>query len=540
MIITHVKRSPFQLRWYQTEAVEAFNKYVAEGGRATLISASTGSGKTLIIADIAKQYVLKHKQVLILTHRKELIQQNEKTLKKHISNVKIGVISASCKRKEFEGDVLIGGIQTVIRNLEKIPYTNLLIVDEAHHISTDSQTSYYRVITHLRNLNPDLIVLGLSATIYRLDQGLLYEGNDRLFDSCCYEVGIAKLMEEGYLCPLISKSSSKVINVKKLHTKMGEFDQQELQIEADNEELTNHVVQELVTKCADRKSWIIFTTGVKHSEHVSEKLTELGITNAIITGETEPEVRADIIERFKNGEMRAIVNCAVLTEGFDNPDIDAVVLLTATKSPNKYVQCLGRGLRISDKKKDCLVLDYGENVMRLGFLTDVKIPKESKREKKDVKECPDCHLLVKLNTKTCPECGHIFGGGVKKLNHVHYSYDGDIVGTGKKERLNTDSPHWNEVVGVTYKVHHKEGKEDTFQIVYQCKEREYVSTFLSMSPRAHPYAYSKSLDFVKNMLGGKALTIEQCTNECKSWKVPNEIFIVKNGDYKRIKNYHFS
>lgn len=532
MNIIKISRSPYTLRWYQEEAIQAFNDYVKNGGHSTLISASTGSGKTLIIAEVTKQYANQKKQVLILTHRKELIEQNENTLNLHAKTISTGVISASCKRKEYDAQVLIGGIQTVIRNTQKLPPVDLLIVDECHHISRDSETSYGKLINKLKENNPNLIILGLTATPYRMDDGLLYEGEGAIFDSCCYDVSIALLMEQGFLCQLVSRGSAQKIDTSHLHTRMGDFDQKELQEVADDAKLTDYVVKDVIKKCADRKHWILFTTGLRHSAHVCEKLSELGITNASIDGTMDTTTRERIISDYKSGKIRCIVNCNVLTEGFDFPSIDALVLLVSTKSVNKYLQIMGRALRISPEKKDCLVLDYGENVVRLGFITDVKIPtKENKQEKKDVKECPNCHLYVKLHTKVCPECGHEFVSAPRRLNHSHVAYDGELV---------EFHPHWVKVNKVSYGIHHKEGKPDTFRVSYKCEDNMVYNKYLSISSKAHPYAYEQSVKFIKTQLCGKALDIDDAVLECRTWKVPNEIFVSKTDNgFIEIKNLMF-
>lgn len=533
MNIIKVSKSSYELRWYQEEAINAFNSYVSSGGHSTLISASTGSGKTLIIAEVTKQYARQNKQVLIITHRKELIEQNEATLNKHDKTITTGVISASCKRKEYDGQVLIGGIQTVIRNTQKLPKVDLLIVDECHHISRDTETSYGKLIRALKETNPNLIILGLTATPYRMDDGLLYEGENAIFDSCCYDVSIATLMEQGFLCQLVSRGSAQKIDTSHLHTRMGDFDQKELQEVADDEKLTDYVVKDVIKKCADRKHWIIFTTGLRHSAHVCEKLTSLGVTNASIDGTMDAQTRERIITEYKSGAIRCIVNCNVLTEGFDFPSIDALILLVSTKSVNKYIQIMGRALRISPEKKDCLVLDYGENVVRLGFITDVKIPtKENKHEKKDVKECPNCHLYLKLNAKVCPECGHEFVSAPRRLNHSHVAYDGELV---------EFHPHWVKVEKVSYGVHNKEGKPQTFRISYKCDDGSVYSKYLSLSGKAHPYAYEQSVKFVKEQLHGNALDIDDAVLECKKWRVPSDIFVVKTDNgFIEMKNIVFN
>lgn len=532
MNIVKVSRSPYTLRWYQEEAIKAFNQYVVNGGHSTLISASTGSGKTLIIAEVTKEYAKQGKQVLIVTHRKELIEQNEHTLNLHAKSIKTGVISASCKRKEYDAPVLIGGIQTIIRNMSKIPSIDLLIVDECHHISRDAETSYGKLISQLKEKNQKLLILGLTATPYRMDDGLLYEGENAIFDSCCYDVSISTLMEQGFLCNLVTRGSAQKIDTSNLHTRMGDFDQRELQIVADDEKLTDYVVRDVIEKCADRKHWIIFTTGVKHSSHVCKKLTELGVTNASIDGSMDTETRERIIRDYKSGVIRCIVNCNVLTEGFDFPSIDALILLVSTKSVNKYIQIMGRALRISPEKKDCLVLDYGENVLRLGFITDVKIPtKGEKAEKKDVKECPKCHLYVTRGTKECPDCGYKFVGQPRKLNHKHVAYDGEVV---------EFKPHWVKVDKVSYGIHHKEGKPDTFRVSYKCADKMVYNKYLSIAHDAHPYAFEQSVKFIQNELRGNALDLNDAILECRSWRVPSEIFVTKteNG-FIEIKNLMF-
>ncbi len=533
-ITTIVKKTNtgLQLRDYQKDAVDSFYTQVNQGFKSGIISAPTGSGKSIIISDICKTFAEKGKKVIVCTHRKELILQNENTLNRYCNDIDTGVFSAGCKRKELNAPVIFAGIMSIYNSIEELEKVDLLIIDEAHRVNFEENTTYAKLIDILRKVNPDLIVLGLSATPYRLKQGLLYEGKDRIFETLYYEISVDRLLIDGWLAPVISKGGVKKIDLTNVHTKMGEYDARELSIAADKNELTQHAVNEICELGKDRKAWIIFTTGIEHALHVCDTLKSKNITCEMIDSTTNIDARNKILSDYKNGLLRCIVNVNILTEGFDFPKIDLIALLMSTKSPSKFVQAVGRGMRLAEDKKNCLVLDYGSNTLRLGTINSIIPPTKDETPTPTVKECFHCNMIIPITAKVCPFCNKsiITFKTERVVKHNWTAYDGDLLSVSK----------WVIVDFAQYSCHESNnGKENTLRCDYIGKDRKTYSEFLSLSQNAHKYAYSKSLDKIRERFNSNARSIEDALKESKKWKTPTEIFVVMKNGYPSIEKMIF-
>lgn len=402
------------LRDYQQDAINMlYDWFRSNASGNPCLVLPTGSGKSHVVAALCKDALQSwpETRVLMLTHQAELIEQNAEKMLLHWPNAPMGVYSASLGRRDLGQPITFAGIGSVRTRAGEIGHVDLVLVDEAHCISGRSEGGYRNLIAGLTEINPRLRVIGLTATPYRLGQGYVTDGEQALFKALIEPVTISHLVNVGHLCELRSKSTDVHYDVSGVRTRAGEFVEKELQA-AVSDELTNReAVQEIVARAGDRKSWIIFCTGVDHAKQVAEYLQDLGVTAACVTGETPKKERADILAGFKNGSIKAVTNCNVLTTGFDHTGIDLVALMRPTQSPGLYVQMVGRGLRVNGIKKDALVLDFAENIARHGPITNVNPPRKPGEKGggvAPVKECPDCAELVHTSVKLCPECGYVW------------------------------------------------------------------------------------------------------------------------------------
>ena len=445
-----------KLRAYQQKAVDAAYKSWASGKLGDLlIVAPTGSGKSLILGKIVSDIAAAGDRVIVLTHRAELIEQDAKAIKA-FTNQKIAINSASLKRRE-DGNITVAGIQSIYK---KIGFYDVVIVDECHLIPRSKNTMYGSFLDGAKNLNPKLKKVGLSATPYRLDSGLLHKGKDAIFDGIAFDIKVKGLIDKGYLVPLRSKAGSKQIDLKGVKKRGGDFIPKDLAAAADKEDITAAAVMDIFKHGEDRKSWLIFASGVEHAYHIHDKIAD----SEVITGETPQDERKRIIDDFKNYRLRCIINCQVLTTGFDAPNIDLIAMLTATESTGLYVQMLGRGTRIKEGKKDCLILDYGDNVMRHGFFDKVTPnfckPTDGTGEP-PVKMCQKCGELCHAAVNKCEICGFIFPK--EGPTHSAEAYNGAIMaGDYKPEEFLIDD--------VTLSRHKKAGKPDSVKVTYFCKK----------------------------------------------------------------------
>ncbi|MBX6324341.1 MAG: DEAD/DEAH box helicase, partial [Rhodospirillaceae bacterium] len=348
-------------------------------------------------------------RILIVTHVRELIAQNYAELVRLRPEAPAGIYSAGLGRRDLGAHVLFAGIQSIHAKAYGVQQANLVLVDEAHLIPRTSDTMYRRFLGLLAAINPQLKIIGFTATPYRLDSGLLHRGPDALFTDIAYEVSVRALIDEGWLCPLITKATATQLDVKGVATRGGEFVASQLQAAVDKADVTEAAVEEIVAYGRDRRSWLAFCAGVGHAEHVAQAIRARGYSCATVFGHTPRVERDRITAAFKRGEIRALASMGVLTTGFNAPAVDLIAMLRPTRSTGLYVQMAGRGTRLAPGKADCLVLDFAGNIARHGPIDAVN-PREpgTGEGEAPVKICPGCQTVLPAATATCPHCGHAF------------------------------------------------------------------------------------------------------------------------------------
>ena len=403
------------LRDYQRESVDKAMAHIAAAFGTDdhgLLVLPTGAGKSLIIAEIVRRCMesAQDTRVLCLTHVKELVEQNAEKAAALLGAEHVGVHNAGLNRRETGLPLIVGSVQSAFRDPAKFGHVHMLLVDECHRIQRQDGGMYRAVIKGLLAANPNLVIIGLTATPFRADgTGHLHIGDDALFRSIIYEVRIETLVEQGYLAPLVAKGTDAHYNLAGISTQLGDFAKGELERAViEQTSCTEAALRETLRRAGDRKSWLVFAVSVKHAEQVSELLWNLEVSNAVVTGETPSEERRMAVERFKSGDLRALVNVYVLTTGFDAPGTDCLVMLRPTQSAVLHVQMAGRGMRIAPGKQNCLYLDFGGNVERMGPVTEPTVKKASGKGSAPVKKCPECQSLVPTGLKACPDCGYVW------------------------------------------------------------------------------------------------------------------------------------
>lgn len=521
----------FTLRPYQRAAIDGLYDYWAcKRGDNPLIVAPTGSGKTAIIAQLVKDAMdFPGTRVLILTHVKELLEQGAKGLLAMYPQAQIGFYSASIGQKRLDQPITFAGIQSVHkRAFDMIPPPDLVLIDEAHMVPKNTSTRYGKFLSDLRVANTAVKVVGLTATPYRLDSGMLHEGDEALFDGIAYDIPVGQLMDEGYLSPVISKGGAKQIDLTNVGKRGGEYIESELAIAAADPELVAATVTEICELGSGRKSWLIFGSGINHANMLADGIEAEGYTVAVVTGADGMKDRADKIDRFRRGEVRALVNCNVLTTGFDVPSVDLVAIVRATESTGLYVQIVGRGTRIAEGKENCLILDYGGNVARHGFIDAVNPNRKigTGEGAAPAKECPECQTMCHTAVRICPECGHEWPA--PEFNHGHKAYDGAIL---SKDAV----AEWVDVDEVYYSRHQKEGKPDSVRVTYYCGLVR-VSEWLC--PDHGGYAASR-YHARMGVLGATAMTTNDALLESGQWVKPSRIKVKPDGKFHKIEQLDY-
>lgn len=426
-------------RFYQTEAIDSVHPLK---GRK-LIVIPTGGGKSYVAARIASDNAPLVGRVLVLAHVKELIEQNAAAVLKVDQLADMGIVCAGIDPNELSKDLLeflghvdaeitIASIQSVYKKLELWDDIGLIIIDEAHRITPIGGKLYTAVMNHF----PGVPVVGLTATPFRMGTGYLHKGEHRLFDEITFEITLDELVELGYLVPFAKQGSALAYSDEGLKRIAGEFSQKDLDRLTEDGAKTRRIVQQFIQRAMERNHWLIFAINVRHAKMIREFMAEEGISAGIIYDGMEKEglKREDEIDLFRMGIYKALINVNVLTTGFDFPALDCVILCRPIGSPVLFIQCIGRGTRLSPGKTDCLVLDYGGNTGRHGDFSnpDVREVKKGKPTKEcgnlncgemntqaarhchtcgwkfaDMfKQCPKCKGECDRSAQQCPSCGY--------------------------------------------------------------------------------------------------------------------------------------
>lgn len=483
----------FELREYQHEASDALIDSLSSPDCNPLVVAPTGSGKSILIAEFCRRVLAHNKEakILIIQHRKELIQQNfDKLVRLLDGTISVGIYSASLGTKQLGKQITCAGIASIYRNSFKLQKIDFIVIDEAHLLPPDGEGMYRTLIEDLQKRSQNLRVVGFTATPFRMKSGSLI-GSDTIFTNIAFDIGMARLIKEGFLSPLISKSSMKTPDISSVRVSKGEYKTSDLEKVYSNVPLFEATLSELRKYASERKRILVFCSSVKHSEEFSEYLREQGEQAESIVGKSDPLFREETIVKFRAGKIRILCNVDVLTTGFDAPETDCVVLLRATKSPGLLVQIVGRGTRNAPGKTDCLVLDFGGNLERHGPVDKIKIEKRATKDAngkfqivetllpREYKVCSKCRSPILKVLEICPECG---AKQVRDITHDRVAADVPVTSI---------DPVIFDVIRTEFDIHRKEGKPPSLRLGHQISTRLTVNEYLCFEHGG--YATQKAL-----------------------------------------------
>lgn len=432
----------YKLRHYQQEAVDNTVKFFQRKRDPAVIVLPTGAGKSLVIAELAR---IAKGRVLVLAHVKELVEQNYEKYKSY--GPEAGIFSASLGQKDRDQKAIFGSIQSVARAPEEFFHGfSLLIIDECHRVSEEGTTQYQEVIQKLKQNCPNLCILGLTATPYRLSLGWIYEYSHtgeikteqkRFFKQCVYELPLSYMIKNKFLTqpvkvdiPVTCYDFSELTEKNRMYT-MAEVEE----LLKNQKRLTPLIVSNIVdiTERFDRKGVMIFSASVKHAQEILSYLPQ--DQARLVVGDTDMSSRDEIIADFKNKKFKYLVNVSVLTTGFDAPHVDVIAILRPTESNSLYQQIVGRGLRLGPGKSDCFILDY------TGMGHDIFTPEIG--DKKPAKDTVSVSI-------PCPQCGfeNSFWGLV--------DFDGDVLEHfGRKCRGAKQNPASLQITPCGYRFRYK-------------------------------------------------------------------------------------
>jgi superfamily II DNA or RNA helicase len=342
--------SGMRLRPYQEQALAAVDLAEEQGTRRQMLVMPTGAGKTVVFASLIRR---RRSRALVLAHRDELIQQAVDKIRGVIPGAVVGVVQA--ERDDHWAPIVVASVQTLarIKRLEAVaarPF-GLVICDEAHHAAAATYRGVFERLNAGDAFGP--VLVGVTATPDRGDRVRL----DDVFERIVYEVGLLELIMQGYLCdPRAVRIQLENLNLDAVAARHGDYADGAIAAALENADQPANTALAVKEHASDRKA-IVFTASVDLAKETAAELLGLGISAEWVSGEMPTIDRRAVLERFKTGQTQVVTNCMVLTEGFDQPDVDCVVIARPTKSRSLYQQMAGRGLRTAPGKTDCLLID---------------------------------------------------------------------------------------------------------------------------------------------------------------------------------------
>lgn len=422
-------------RDYQNDAHNALWQHIhTRWDLNPLVILPTGTGKSLNIAmfNYHALTAYPHVKIVCITHVKELIESNFRTQLKLWPQAPAGIYSAGLGHRDPDKQITFAGIQTVAKRAASFGKVNFLLVDEAHRIS-DSETAYYqRFINDLKKKNPNLVVIGFTATDYRMKTGRLTEG--KLFDHVCYDGSDGEafvwFIQNYYLIKLKPIYPGFQLDSDTVKIKSGEFDLMGASKAMHEQNILERAVDTTiaVAKEQNRQCNLTFCQSIADADEVADMFQAKGYD--VYPVHSRIDNRDEVLEAYRRGDIWGVTNQSILTTGFDNPRIDLITMLRLTRSPGLWVQMLGRGTRpcfapgydintfegrrdavLASHKQDCIVLDFVGNTQRLGPINYPKVPSRARKKGGGgdmARACPQCNTLNHISVRNCEECGYEF------------------------------------------------------------------------------------------------------------------------------------
>lgn len=553
----------FTLRQNQSDALNWLWDYVHQEAnfsprvRNPLMVAPVAFGKSITIAEFNRAVIETYPEhrILQLVHSKELVGQNYKKFKAVAPNIRSGIFMAALGEKDYKSKVIYGGVQSVYASIDLFcnpmnPFT-ILVVDECHWIQKTETGMYRGIVNKLREVYPQLIVIGWTGTEWRMDGGPLAEGDDdtRLFDDVHHADTIKGMLEKGYHSPLIVpreaiKNTRDTSNLK-LNDK-GEYSERAMAKIMDGDmQLIHDSVDEYVRLSTGRKKHLVFGTTLKHCEHLKESFSRY-FRVEFIRGSMSDKKRDEAIAAYSNDELDMLISGTILTTGFDEPRIDCIGLFRPVGSSALYIQIAGRGLRIHPDKANCLWLDFTSTTAMHGPVDEVKAPKyvEKGDGKAVTKICPECKkrdviTVCAPSARECPECGVEF---LMKLSDPHEDKASTASILGAQEPITERITGWRAIKHTT------QNKQDAVKLEFSFGLASYTHIMNfgeSGNTRSRYFAckmWSKIVrDEYKNQCPESAANALMYLNEMNVWDLPEyltfhyeEYYTDRNGKRKKL------
>ena len=536
----------FDLRPYQTQAIDDLWAWFGRHPDGNpIMEAAVGAGKSVMIAALAKRV---HNEapgtrVLVLMHQRELLDQNLAKLKAIWPEADAGVISASHGKRQITSQIIFATIGSIYKIAHLLGNIGIVLADECHMIQTKETGMWRKFLSELFALCRTTRIIGWTGTPFRGNGVWLTEGASPLFTHIAARISMRTLLDSGYLSPLTTACTSTRIDATDVRMSGGDYVLSDLAKVTDRDDLVQATCNEIVQIAHDRKRWLVFAVTVQHAENVTSALKLRGINAGIVTGETPKAEREQTIGAFRRGELRCLVNVAVLTTGFDTPEVDFIALLRATKSPVLYVQIMGRGMRLAPGKQDCLVADFTDTIETLGPVDAIKgkLPKAAGAGTAPFKLCTECGSSNPAGASECCDCGFVFPEP-ERIKHGTNASSAAILSS----QVVAPKIHTYPVSRVEYARHPgRDGKPDSMRVDYYSGLRRVASEWICFEHGG--FAQAKAERWWEDRKPREVRThIKPTVNQAihlfgraRTLKEPTAITVNETGKYPEIIRHHW-
>lgn len=534
------------LRPYQEQAVSAVTAAMGRD-RYVLLQAATGAGKTIVFCEAIRRWLRDfNMRIAILAHRRELITQARNKLLTVWPQAPIGIACAGVSKEvDVDQPVVIGSIQTLTRRAGETEPFDLIIIDEAHRIPARGEgisSQYHSFLQTMENYNPRLRVWGVTATPFRLGHGYIYgrecrPGRTNLFPSLCYRIGISDLQARGFLCPVRAKEAEDIrTELAAVRTSGGEYRINDLSDLMSKPAHVGSAVKAYTDYGEDRGHVLVFCVTIDHAEKVQEAFREAGYTSGCVHSRMSLRERDRVLSDFAEGRVRVLTNVGVLTEGWDCPQTDLILLCRPTKSPALFVQMIGRGTRTAPDKEDLLVLDLAGNYRAHGDpdspIVDIPsgAPKESDEPPgREMKVCPECNGVSQLGSMICPDCGYEWPRFQlapidQRVRMKDISFEPETYDLVEAVPTEYESRAGNRMLKVELDVRPPGGNIPMG-----------VNHFLDIEGNAHPYAQRKAMAWWEEYAGTEyPETIARALDMWWAVTLPRQVQVKQDGKYLKV------
>lgn len=534
-----------ELRDYQTASVDAILTYWANGGEHGLIVLPTGGGKTLVAAELMRRLYQEYgARVLLATHVSELVTQNAGALRKLWPDAPFGIYHSGLGKRDGDAPLCFAGIHSIYKKPEVVGDRHVLLIDEAHLLSHKDAGMYRSLISHLDERVPGMRVGGLTATPWRTSSGRLDEDHGdhkALFSGIVYEESIIRMIERGYLAPVIPYVSPSKIDMDGVRTSAGDYNQKDLQAAVDKTDINKRIVDEVILAGSSRSMWLVFASGVEHAHHLTALFRDRGLRAECVTGETAEAERKRFFADARNGTIQVLVGMNVMTTGLDIPNVDLIACVRPTKSLGLWVQMIGRGTRIHESKDNCLLLDFTDNCLKHGPIDQIDGSKAAPGAKGDapMRECPICHYVHHISLKACPECSETYPEG--DLKYISQSRAAAVLSTDVE-------PAWFNVDQVSYSEHRKRewvagrmvdtDDPPSLKITYLCGLIT-VSHWVPLeSERGR--AMAERWWRHNSVSGEPPASVAEALKNTDDLRIPGRLQVTRDGKYSRVTSWDYS